>query len=327
MNFSSQLSKQIKKTKKDKKRKLVGSDVNKDGLELTKDVYGNKKIRLEGGVEDRGDGVASEHNASSTTGSTTNTTVPYQENIDNSNNDNCHKTSTHPVTTHPVTTHPVTTNPVTISDDDLKLKLQHFNHKYDPLDKPNAIKTLASLIKQEKYNRKQARYQAQRHREANTDPEINIDDITTPQTYDNLKVQVRIYIKRLVNKWDQLATDNEKSLVHETKLDLVLLLYKLRTDDQLTNSMIVSLATICYYLQTQNYRKASESYMKLSLGNVAWPIGVMNVGIHERSKSVKTMGKRSNDETFDANIMIDDKTRKWIVGIKRLITMCEKNRL
>lgn len=58
--------------------------------------------------------------------------------------------------------------------------------------------------------------------------------------------------------------------------------------------------------------------MKLSIGNVAWPIGVTSVGIHARSAHSKIQGGRNA-----ANIMIDERTRLWITSIKRLITFEE----
>lgn len=162
---------------------------------------------------------------------------------------------------------------------------------------------------------KQERYNKQKILEEQVDKEITLDDITNNQK-DKLVVQLRVLIKLLVKEWDKSGYDPE--LLFETKKDLVLLLYKLRSDG-LTQDMITSLSTICYYIQQKQYMKANESYMKLSIGNIAWPIGLVSVGIHARSALHKI-------EDSGSNIMIDDKTRRWITGVKRLITFKETHK-
>jgi pre-mRNA-splicing factor 18 len=44
---------------------------------------------------------------------------------------------------------------------------------------------------------------------------------------------------------------------------------------------------ICMYMQEREYLKANDSYLRLSIGNAPWPIGVTMVGIHERSAREK----------------------------------------
>ena len=41
------------------------------------------------------------------------------------------------------------------------------------------------------------------------------------------------------------------------------------------------------YMQEREYLKANDSYLRLSIGNAPWPIGVTMVGIHERSAREK----------------------------------------
>lgn len=289
MNFASKLSKEIKKSKRDGKRRKVE---NKNGGGVSRPIVDSEDKEMVH-KSDKGNSEAPVGPVSAVDGS--------KAGVRSDKN-------------------PEPKKAAKISDEELRHRLKQFQHEYDPTKRGDELKKLHGLIKHQK---KQERYKIQQDKEANTDSHIELDSITNPQSYDKLNVQIRIYIKQLVLEWDKLPESIDKSLVRETKLDLVMLLYLLRTNG-LTKSMVVSLATICYYLQQNNYRKANESYMKLSIGNVAWPIGVMNVGIHERSKSNRTMKSSSSEETFDANIMIDDKTRKWIVAIKRLITVREK---
>jgi pre-mRNA-splicing factor 18 len=40
-------------------------------------------------------------------------------------------------------------------------------------------------------------------------------------------------------------------------------------------------------MQNRSYQKANDAYLRMSIGNAAWPIGVTSVGIHERSAREK----------------------------------------
>ena len=44
---------------------------------------------------------------------------------------------------------------------------------------------------------------------------------------------------------------------------------------------------MCYYAQLRDYMKASDSYLALSIGNAAWPIGITGVALHERKGNDK----------------------------------------
>lgn len=227
-----------------------------------------------------------------------------------------------------------------ISDEQLDAKLEQFDERGDAdstkLDKIRKVEVLLRLQKKNEV------YRIQLEKEAATDRTIKLEDITSSDARENLHTQVRMYVKYMVKEWEndvQLKTEGfssirddeeredeeesvarQSSMLLDTKKDLVRLLYKLRTQ-KLTDSMLTSLCTIIYYLQVRDYRRANESYMKLSIGNVAWPIGVKGVGIHERSAALKITGENKQNS---ANIMLDDKTRRWITAIKRLISFAER---
>ncbi|EGV59989.1 hypothetical protein PSN45_002278 [Yamadazyma tenuis] len=196
------------------------------------------------------------------------------------------------------------------------------DNKDDAAASKNADATTGLQVQQQlRINAKRERYRQQAAKEAAIDPQFCLDQISAIHKH-KLVVQLRVYIKSLVHQWEKateaLPPDSpQHELLLDTKKNLVPLLYKLRSDG-LTDDMVVSLSTICYYLQHRQFRPANESYMKLSIGNVAWPIGVLHVGIHARSASSRITGEKSA-----ANIMIDDKTRRWITAVKRLITFSE----
>ncbi|KAA8910102.1 Prp18 domain-containing protein [Sphaerosporella brunnea] len=72
--------------------------------------------------------------------------------------------------------------------------------------------------------------------------------------------------------------------------------------------------------QARRYVKANDVYLKLSIGNAAWPIGVTMVGIHERSAREKL---HENQKDGAAHIMSDEVTRKFLQSIKRCLSFCQ----
>jgi pre-mRNA-splicing factor 18 len=93
--------------------------------------------------------------------------------------------------------------------------------------------------------------------------------------------------------------------------------------------MLVRIAEIVHYMQKRQYQRANDSYLRLSIGNAPWPIGVTMVGyatflllsfdfvliscisIHERSAREKI----SADQV--AHVLNDEVSRKYIQSLKR----------
>jgi pre-mRNA-splicing factor 18 len=42
--------------------------------------------------------------------------------------------------------------------------------------------------------------------------------------------------------------------------------------------IVARVTEICFYMQKREYLKANDSYLRLSIGNAPWPIGVTMVG-------------------------------------------------
>uniref|UniRef100_A0A9J8B0E0 Pre-mRNA-splicing factor 18 n=1 Tax=Cyprinus carpio carpio TaxID=630221 RepID=A0A9J8B0E0_CYPCA len=75
-------------------------------------------------------------------------------------------------------------------------------------------------------------------------------------------------------------------------------------------------------------QKQTESYLeplfrklrkKMAIGNAPWPIGVTMVGIHARTGREKIFSKHV------AHVLNDETQRKYIQGLKRLMTICQKH--
>ena len=63
---------------------------------------------------------------------------------------------------------------------------------------------------------------------------------------------------------------------------------------------------------------AGDAYIRLAIGNAAWPIGVSAVGLHERAAREKVA------EGIQAHVMNDEAQRKYITTIKRLVSFAQQ---
>jgi len=77
--------------------------------------------------------------------------------------------------------------------------------------------------------------------------------------------------------------------------------------------MLLRISEIVHFMQLRQYSRANDSYLRLSIGNAAWPIGVTMVGIHERSAREKI----STDQV--AHVLNDEVSRKYIQSLKRCV--------
>jgi len=100
--------------------------------------------------------------------------------------------------------------------------------------------------------------------------------------------------------------------------------------------MLARIAEIVHYMQKRQYQKANDAYLRLSIGNAPWPIGVTMVGyvfflkpplqlphfsfsIHERSAREKI----STDQV--AHVLNDEVSRKYIQSLKRYASLFPYN--
>uniref|UniRef100_A0A8C6VTL0 Pre-mRNA-splicing factor 18 n=1 Tax=Nothobranchius furzeri TaxID=105023 RepID=A0A8C6VTL0_NOTFU len=67
-----------------------------------------------------------------------------------------------------------------------------------------------------------------------------------------------------------------------------------------------------------NSPQANDAYLQMAIGNAPWPIGVTMVGIHARTGREKIFSKHV------AHVLNDETQRKYIQGLKRLMTICQK---
>ncbi|XP_034375620.1 pre-mRNA-splicing factor 18-like isoform X1 [Arvicanthis niloticus] len=80
-----------------------------------------------------------------------------------------------------------------------------------------------------------------------------------------------------------------------------------------------AITDISKFMLQREYVKANDAYLQMAIGNAPWPIGVTMVGIHARSGREKIFSKHV------AHVLNDETQRKYIQGLKRLMTICQKH--
>lgn len=134
-----------------------------------------------------------------------------------------------------------------------------------------------------------------------------------PIIFWNFKSWLKEWEEYLEARSDDVKKSAAGKLASTTQLqsaqNLKPLFKKLRSRD-LDNDVVVSLAEIVHFVQRREYRNANDSYLKLSIGNAAWPLGVTSVGIHERSSDSKITHNV-------AHVLNDEVSRKYIQAVKR----------
>uniref|UniRef100_T1HG51 Pre-mRNA-splicing factor 18 n=1 Tax=Rhodnius prolixus TaxID=13249 RepID=T1HG51_RHOPR len=135
-----------------------------------------------------------------------------------------------------------------------------------------------------------------------------------------LQLILRLWGEELNKRSDaeKMATRGKMALATYTQTQLYLkpLLNKLRTKS-LPEDILDSLKEIVRHLLDRNYIMASDAYLQMAIGNAPWPIGVTMVGIHARTGREKIFSKNV------AHVLNDETQRKYIQGLKRLMTKCQ----
>lgn len=91
-------------------------------------------------------------------------------------------------------------------------------------------------------------------------------------------------------------------------------LFRLLKKNSISRDILRQLKLIVRDLVARNYKDATSHYIEMSVGNAAWPMGVTMVGIHART------GREKISQNNIAHALNDETQRKYIQGIKRLIT-------
>ena len=143
--------------------------------------------------------------------------------------------------------------------------------------------------------------------------------ITDPQRVSKL---ISVYFQRIIRDWEtsleNRSQDEKKSTqgkrlagnCSQSKEYLKPFFKKLRKG-QIDHEILLKIVEMCEYMQIREYQKANDVYLKLSIGNAAWPIGISGTSIHERSaleriETSKSAGHVLNDEVCIFRLNLKD---------------------
>ena len=94
-------------------------------------------------------------------------------------------------------------------------------------------------------------------------------------------------------------------------------LFKQLKSAKIGSDILRHLVNITRYLLEREYIKANDCYLQMAIGNAPWPIGVTMVGIHARTGREKIFAQNI------AHVLNDETQRKYIQGLKRLMTQAQ----
>merc|ERR1712227_607092 len=78
-------------------------------------------------------------------------------------------------------------------------------------------------------------------------------------------------------------------------------------------------------MEEGNYIHAGAVLLNaIAIGNAPWPIGVTQVGIHTKSAAREKISTSHLNKNAAAHIMGNEATRKYLHGLKRLITHIQR---
>ncbi len=122
-----------------------------------------------------------------------------------------------------------------------------------------------------------------------------------------------------VAKSSEGATDASRSAhaIMDQSRTSIRPLFRRLEEGGMDDKILAAIVEIVHAAQERRYVDANDAYLRLSIGKAAWPIGVIMVGIHERSAREKLHGGDKG------GVMTDDVTRKYVQSIKRCLTFAQ----
>ncbi|GMF18930.1 unnamed protein product [Phytophthora lilii] len=99
--------------------------------------------------------------------------------------------------------------------------------------------------------------------------------------------------------------------------DYIRPLFKLCKQRQVPPDILPNLVDIVKFCHQGEFVMANDAYIKLAIGNAAWPIGVTMVGIHERT------GREKINSNKQAHVMNNESQRKYLTSVKRLMSYAQ----
>ena len=116
----------------------------------------------------------------------------------------------------------------------------------------------------------------------------------------------------------QTSSGRLDSAIHSQTESYLKPLLKLLRKRRAPPDILPSLTAIGKNMVDRQYVVAGDWYLRMAIGNAAWPIGVTMVGIHARTGREKIFAQHV------AHVLNDETQRKYIQALKRLMTFCQR---
>lgn len=146
---------------------------------------------------------------------------------------------------------------------------------------------------------------------------------------DYVALQLRRYMRLWTSEIEAMSKEERRTnkgrsqvVTFEQTKDWLKPLYKLLRKKKLGKKILDALNNIFEAAAERQYIRASSLYFEqLAIGNAPWPMGATMVGIHARAAREKI------GEDKIAHVMNDERTRKYIQAVKRLLTVAQRHHL
>lgn len=139
---------------------------------------------------------------------------------------------------------------------------------------------------------------------------------------------ITFFFKRVLSCWelelDERTADEKKSTkgkvasaTHKQTRQYIRPFFKEMKKGVVPPDLHQGVMKIVNFCAEREYVQANEAYMMIAIGNAAWPMGVTNVGIHERA------GRSKIFKSNIAHVLNSETSRKYIQAMKRVMTFCQ----
>lgn len=136
------------------------------------------------------------------------------------------------------------------------------------------------------------------------------------------------YLKFVLTTWgndiNQKLDSEKRSLkgkmnaaMHQQTVSYMKPMFRQLKNKKMQEDILECLVQILGHLLERDYIKANDAYLEMAIGNAPWPIGVTMVGIHART------GREKISSRYVAHVLNDETQRKYIQGLKRIMTQAQ----
>mmetsp|Transcript_4478 Transcript_4478/g.6712 ORF Transcript_4478/g.6712 Transcript_4478/m.6712 type:complete len:353 (-) Transcript_4478:23-1081(-) len=142
--------------------------------------------------------------------------------------------------------------------------------------------------------------------------------------------KVLFWLKQMLSEWKEEidaakhkstrlnAQDKIQMATYHQTIAYLKPLFKILKNKSIPGELLAPMLEIVEAAKQREYVTANDAYLRMAIGNSPWPIGVTNVGIHERSARSKIFANQI------AHVLNDEQQRKYIQSMKRLISFCQR---